>query len=292
MKSFFKVIDPGFYTSIQDQGRYGFRRFGFPVSGPMDSISYKNANHLVGNLYNEAVLESTLKGPKLLFSAPTIVAVSGAMTSIFKNDKPVELNKSFFCDLGDTLELGFVEKGFRNYISFKGGIIQNKIFGSYSQYHPITEYSKIQKGENIKLKSLNTNENKFKTPKINNLSLNTNLKVFEGPYWDKLNNSLKNKILKTEFKIGSNDRMAYRLSGKGILVNKIVSYSASVIPGTVQLTPSGDLIIVMRDGQVTGGYPRILQLTEKSQSILSQISTGKIVSFEINEYDRFHHWEF
>ena len=119
------------------------------------------------------------------------------------------------------------------------------------------------------------------------MSFDSKLKVFEGPYWNNLENELKNKILNTEFKIGSNDRMAYRLSG-GVLENKISSFSASVMPGTVQLTPKGDLIVVMRDGQVTGGYPRILQLTENSQSLLSQFRTGKVISFEISEYDKSH----
>ena len=31
-----KVIDPGFYTSIQDLGRFGSQNFGVPVSGCMD----------------------------------------------------------------------------------------------------------------------------------------------------------------------------------------------------------------------------------------------------------------
>ncbi len=74
--------------------------------------------------------------------------------------------------------------------------------------------------------------------------------------------------------------MAYRLTGS-LPKNKISTPSAPVLPGTVQLTPNGDLIIVMRDGQVTGGYPRILQLTEKSQSDLSQFTNGKLINFRI-----------
>jgi biotin-dependent carboxylase-like uncharacterized protein len=286
LKSFIKIIDPGFHTSIQDNGRYGYRRLGFPVSGPMDKYSFTTANKLVGNFKDEAVLETTFKGPKLLFSGPCVVAVSGAIIPIFKNDENIELNKPFFCDLGDVLELGVVENGFRNYISFSGGLCQNKIFGSYSQYYPISENGTITKGQNIKIKGGVTYKNKIKN-ELNNLSFDSKLKVFEGPYWNNLENELKNKILNTEFKIGSNDRMAYRLSG-GVLENKISSFSASVMPGTVQLTPKGDLIVVMRDGQVTGGYPRILQLTENSQSLLSQFRTGKVISFEISEYDKSH----
>ena len=60
MKSFIKIIDPGFHTSIQDNGRYGYRRLGFPVSGPMDKYSFTTANKLVGNFKDEAVLEKYL----------------------------------------------------------------------------------------------------------------------------------------------------------------------------------------------------------------------------------------
>ena len=287
MKSSIKVIDPGFYTSIQDNGRFGYRSMGFPVSGPMDKNSYKNANKLVGNLNNEAVLETTLKGPKLLFSEPCFVAVCGARTPVFKNDKNMELNKSFFCDLGDVLEIGVVEKGFRNYISFSRGICKEKIFRSHSQYYPITENATIKKGQNIDFTNpINLKNISINKVESNDLCFNGELHAFHGPYWNNLDNEIKSKILNMEFKIGSNDRMAYRLSGVDIR-NKISSLSASVMPGTVQLTPQGDLIIVMRDGQVTGGYPRVLQLTENSQSILSQFRTGKLISFKISEYDRF-----
>ena len=119
------------------------------------------------------------------------------------------------------------------------------------------------------------------------MKLNNVLEVYQGPFWNKLDNQLKNKIEKSEYTIGSNNRMAYILSGIG-LKNEISTHSRSVIPGTVQLTPNGELIIVMRDGQVTGGYPRILQLTENSQSKLAQLGTGKLITFKISVQNRFH----
>jgi len=54
-----------------------------------------------------------------------------------------------------------------------------------------------------------------------------------------------------------------------------------MIPGTVQLTPSGRLIILMRDCGVTGGYPRILQLTEMAINRLAQKSTKDSIQFKI-----------
>ena len=56
-----------------------------------------------------------------------------------------------------------------------------------------------------------------------------------------------------------------------------------VLPGTVQLTPSGKLIVLMRDCQTTGGYPRVLQLKESSIDILSQKLTGNNIHFVIKD---------
>jgi allophanate hydrolase subunit 2 len=54
-----------------------------------------------------------------------------------------------------------------------------------------------------------------------------------------------------------------------------------VFPGTVQLTPSGKIIVLMRDAGVTGGYPRILQLTEDSINRLAQKKTGDSICFQL-----------
>jgi sugar lactone lactonase YvrE len=56
-----------------------------------------------------------------------------------------------------------------------------------------------------------------------------------------------------------------------------------VFPGTVQLTPGGKLIVLMRDAGVTGGYPRILHLTEEGQSKLAQKRVGDPIRFQLLE---------
>ena len=74
--------------------------------------------------------------------------------------------------------------------------------------------------------------------------------------------------------------MAYNLKEKiQASVNSIIS--SAVMPGTVQLTPSGQMIILHRDCQTTGGYPRILQLDEKSLNNLAQLRIGDKIKFEI-----------
>jgi len=74
--------------------------------------------------------------------------------------------------------------------------------------------------------------------------------------------------------------MAYQL--KETLDNSLEPIITSlVLPGTVQLTPSGKLIVLMRDCQTTGGYPRVLQLKESSINILSQKFTNAKVKFKL-----------
>ena len=57
--------------------------------------------------------------------------------------------------------------------------------------------------------------------------------------------------------------------------------TSATLPGTVQLTPAGKIIILMRDGQTTGGYPRIMQLTQNSIDLLAQKKFGDKVEFTL-----------
>ena len=59
------VLRAGLFTTIQDSGRWGHQASGVPVSGPMDLVSHRIANALVGNDRTAASLEATLVGPEI-----------------------------------------------------------------------------------------------------------------------------------------------------------------------------------------------------------------------------------
>jgi len=77
--------------------------------------------------------------------------------------------------------------------------------------------------------------------------------------------------------------MGYRLNEIVIPNNKSI-ITSPVLPGTVQLIPSGQLIVLMKDAQTTGGYPRIFQLTEKSIAVLAQKNTSDKFKFKLISY--------
>ena len=270
-----KVLHPGFYTTVQDLGRFGYQQYGVPVSGAMDSKASRLANAIVGNDRHEAVLEITMSGPKLEFSCDTTIAITGADISPLLNGFSVKLNMSIPVKTGDVLTFGKLISGFRCYLAVAGGIQVPKIMDSRSMYKGITDGHILKKEDMLAINSgqiKQTNTHAIVAP--GNYMEDQILKVYEGPEFDWLPEADKKKLLNSEFTISKyHSRMAYQLE-EPIPNNMRSLLTSLVLPGTVQLTPSGTLIVLMRDCQTTGGYPRVLQLEESSIDTLAQKITG------------------
>ena len=125
-----KVLDPGLYSTIQDNGRYGYRNIGVPYSGFMDKESATIANKIVGNELNECLLEITLMGPTLLFNNNYTLSITGGDFNPTINDKKIELYKPIDVKLGDILKINQTSNGARCYLAFSGGIASEKYLGS------------------------------------------------------------------------------------------------------------------------------------------------------------------
>ena len=79
-----KILNTGFYSTIQDFGRVGFQQYGVPYSGVMDRKSAALANVLLGNDKNDGVIEMTMTGARLQFKTATYIVLSGADMSANK----------------------------------------------------------------------------------------------------------------------------------------------------------------------------------------------------------------
>ncbi|CAL2089311.1 Allophanate hydrolase [Tenacibaculum sp. 190524A05c] len=278
-----KVISPGISTRIQDTGRFGFAHFGVPTSGAMDLRSYQLANAILNNKLNAAVLEITYGNAKFEFLADHEICISGANFTPQINNQQITLNKRIFVSKGDQLTFGNRIYGLRIYLAVKGGIRSEVKLNSRSMYKGITEESILSKEEIISTSTINQKpENTYTKFKIDEEHFtSSSIECFKGPEFDLLTKEQQEKLRNTTFSISpKNSRMGYMLSEK--VENDLPSIlSSGVLPGTVQLTPSGELIILMRDCQVTGGYPRILQLTEGAINRLAQKMTGEKVNFKL-----------
>ncbi len=275
-----EVIKSGFFTTVQDLGRFGFRDKGVPVSGAMDSFSALWANELLGNNPNDAVLEITMSGPELLFPEHTEIVISGAPIDIFSTNNSLPMHRVIEVNSGQKLSFGHVQKGFRTYLAVKGGWQTEVVLGSRSLFQPITSKSQLTKGSVLNYLSFDKTLDFHANLKMkNDFLFDKTIEVFPGPEFDLLTKEDRNRLVEFTFHIDSlNNRMAYQLQEK-LSKNAHSITTSATLPGTIQLTPSGKLIVLMRDAQTTGGYPRVLQLSERAICVLAQKKTNDAIRF-------------
>lgn len=275
-KRMISVLSSGVYTSIQDFGRVGNAHFGVSKAGVMDENAAKWGNYLLQNALDAAVLELTFGGCKLAFLTDTYVCITGADFSATLNGETISLYKPIAVKAHSILSFGKRKFGVRTYIAVIGGFKTPSILGSRSYFKGITQNATIQKGDILPIENHNCSY------KMTNSSVRIDTSYFTqktilctpAPEFDLLSEQQKAFLTSSTFTISTNNsRMGYQLNE--LIANDFPSMlTSAVLTGTVQLTPSGKLIVLMRDCQVTGGYPRVLQLTEAAINSLAQKTTG------------------
>lgn len=276
-----KLLKSGFFTTLQDNGRFGYRNKGVPVSGAMDMVTVSKLNTILKNPIDAVVMEITMTGPTIVFEEDTFMAIGGAEMAVTLNNEPIS---NFVCNQihkGDVLSYGRLEKGFRNYLVVKNGFSSEIVLGSASMYSPLTKKRCLQDNDVVSYERCMYFDSKVSGLKVNTFVEKTVLYVDRGPEFYILNDrQLAQLFAKTYTVAKENNRMAYQL--KEILEGHEVSVlTSATLPGTVQFTSGGKLIILMKDGQTTGGYPRILQLSDEAISILAQKKYGDSISFKL-----------
>lgn len=130
------VLKPGLETCVQElPGRVGFLEQGFPVSGPFDAWSFRQANLLVGNERDTAALECQIMGPTLQFDVDAQVAVTGADMKPALDGTPVPMWQTLNVHAGQILALSTAAQGMRSYIAVSGGIKTEPVLGSRAVFH-------------------------------------------------------------------------------------------------------------------------------------------------------------
>ncbi|MDO3649770.1 5-oxoprolinase/urea amidolyase family protein [Nocardia mangyaensis] len=130
------VERPGMQTTVQDwPGRIGYWHIGVPPSGPMDDLSFRLGNRVLGNAEGAAGLECTLGGPALRFSTATWVCVTGAVADVRVNDVPIEQWRTVEVPAGGVLDVGVIRgPGMRTYILVSGGLDIDEFLGSAATF--------------------------------------------------------------------------------------------------------------------------------------------------------------
>lgn len=278
-----EILKAGLFDTVQDLGRIGYQQYGVPISGAMDHYSAKLANAILGNQEDAALLEFTLIAPKIKFHSDTVICITGMESQPEINEKPIENNGYVDVRKNDVLSFGSRKLGCRGYLAVLGGFQSELVMGSRSFYKVITENDRLKTGAVLKLSQMTVSQKSsnsiIKTPNEHFESIE--LEVFKGIDFEVLNADHQKRLFTTKLTVSKDsNRMAYQLDER--FENSLEPIiTAPVLPGTVQLTPSGQLMVLMRDCQTTGGYPRILQLSEMDINRLSQKAPGQSIRFKV-----------
>lgn len=302
-------------TTIQDDGRIGWQRYGVPVSGPMDIYSYHLANLLVGNDRNSATLEMNLVGPELEFQTEAVIAICGSDMQAIGDDLPFPMWRPVYVPAGFRLQLGVAIQGRISYLAIAGGGIQiEPVLGSRStsipsslrglvgrallvgDLLPISTQTKrwegmiAQWGNDYILESSSwLTPSWFLHPSWGKHIQSSNqprvIEVMKGNEWEQFAEQTRDQFIAGEISYAvqpQSNRMGFRLSGDPILKShSFPMRSQAVTFGTIQVPPDGQPMILMADRQTTGGYPRLAQIVMADLPHLAQARPGEKIVFSL-----------
>ncbi|MFC9449249.1 biotin-dependent carboxyltransferase family protein [Bacillus cereus] len=297
-----EVLHAGMFTTVQDLGRSYYQQYGVPVGGAMDKNALRLINMLVGNEENEAGLEMTILGPKLLIKKTTLLAIGGADMEPLLNGERIPLWRPILAEEGSMLCFGKAKSGCRAYVTFAGGIHIDRTMGSKSTYIRAAiggiEGRMLKKGDYFQIGAQSEMASHFvqnlqkegrikaKWAICNNVlpkyKKHPKLRVITDFEYDQFRESSKGSFFTKEYKVSNYaDRMGYRIEGEPLIRSEEKEILSSPVTfGTIQVPNGGQPIILMTDRQTTGGYPRMGNVISVDLPILAQIKPADYVSFE------------
>jgi KipI family sensor histidine kinase inhibitor len=251
----FVVESPGTFTTLQDQGRFGFAHLGVPRAGAADPVAYALANALVGNQPGSACLEVTATGPDLRCQRDTHLALVGWDATVAIDGHPVQTERVLPIASGQRLSVGATGRALRAYIAARGGFAGPLVFGSRSADRlvglgggPLVAGDELGTGEgagpmadHLRPGSVDAGAGQSRVLRV--------LPVDDGSSA----RALFGRVFVVE---PASDRIGIRLrpaegdavSGGGGAV------SAGTTVGTVQVPPEGNPVLLLPDHATLGGY--------------------------------------
>ena len=260
-----RVARPGFFTTVQDLGRYGCAHLGVSPGGAADPLSFRIANLLVGNHENAPALEMTLLGATLEFEESAVVAFTGADCECRADAIAVPPNAAIDLPAGAVLQCGSMTTGARCYLAVQGGFDIPLVMGSASTFVPGRfggfKGRKLQSGDVLQVCRHDSLRVRSLRPAALDLSSRDPrpLRVTKGAQQDWFAPEAFEKLFSTAYIVSEqSDRTGLRLKGEVVRPREHSELLTDGIPlGAIQVPQDGQPIILFVDQQTTGGYPKI-----------------------------------
>ena len=279
----FELRSPGLGATIQDRGRWGWRRFGVPGGGAMDDHAARWANRLLDNPPDAPLLELLLQGAQLRARSDGWIAVTGAETE--GNVAPWHAAR---VAAGDTLHFTTNRSGVWSYVAVPGGFEAPRWLGSASVYPRGGLGRALAAGDVLRAAApakpfappheVAGRLADWRARRV--YATPPPLRVWRGPQWESFSDSARAAFFDQPWTVSpQSDRVGYRLSGRPLAADLPPLISEPVRVGSIQVPPGGQPIVTMRDGPTVGGYPKLGMVDGADLSWLVQCKPGTHVRF-------------
>lgn len=266
-------------TTVQDVGRRGLAHLGVPTSGAADRASYLLANRLAGNAPSAAMFE-TSGGLSFTALDDVDVVVTGAECDAAIGSRHTAHCAPMLLRTGETFSVTRIREGVRAYVAVSGGIVGTPILDSLSHdtlsgIVPVALHTGASLRIGVAVSAPSSLDAPVRPDRLQSL------RVSSGPHRDLVGSSAVDGILRGTFRVSaSSDRIGVRLRGAGVsLARDIFSLpSVPLVRGAVQLTPSGELVVMLADHPTTGGYPVIAVAHTDDVDRLAQTAANAVLT--------------
>ncbi|WP_154223778.1 biotin-dependent carboxyltransferase family protein [Marinicella rhabdoformis] len=287
-----RIIKPGLSSTFQDAGRFNLAHIGIPVSGALDLPAAHYANKLLANDLNDAVIEITMTGISFETACDCSIAITGAVFCCQINDRHVDHQQTLNLKAGDVFSMHKRHSGVRAYLAVAGGFDLPMTLGSTSTL--VSAKLGGYQGRSLQANDVIVLNNPYhspsrsvadwKRPKVHSKVTSAQaihvIRAQPGPEYDLFDSYSQQSLWQQAFEVTQDcDRMGMRLHNEYQLKAIKTISSSGIVPGSLQVTPDGDSIMTLNDGQVTGGYPRILVVLPDQISLLAQAQPGDALYF-------------
>ncbi|MGL4291521.1 MAG: biotin-dependent carboxyltransferase family protein [Phreatobacter sp.] len=278
------VRDCGAGTTIQDAGRFGYRRYGIGTAGAMDRVALAVANMLVGNASGTGAIEFTMMGGSFVVEGGEIrVALAGAVADLKIDGEPVPALSSATARAGQVVSVGAAKLGAFMILAVAGGFDLKADLGSQS-FHLRAGLGgvgrePVKAGQKLPVAGAPSGPELTATvaPRVNAGAY----RVVLGPQDDYFSAAGIATLTGETYVVSAQaDRMGYRLSGPKIAHAKGFNIvSDGIATGSIQVPGSGEPIVLLADGGTTGGYPKIATIISADLPRFVQQRPGSEVRF-------------
>jgi antagonist of KipI len=273
-----RIIRAGMLTTVQDLGRPGLMREGVPVGGGADTFALRVANLLVGNPEGVPALEITLLGPEIEFAEGAWVASGGARFAGVPAWRPFRVGP------GERLRFGERIEGCRCYLAVSGGFDVPSVLGGAGTNlaaaiggfggRALADGDVLRTAPALRSPAGQWGIDERMLPRYSREPL---VRVIPGAQAADFGGALYSGSFTVTPR---SDRMGMRLQGPRLArASGYDLVSAAVAPGTIQVPPDGNPIVLMADAQTLGGYPRAAHVASVDQPLMAQLAPGDRVRF-------------